>query len=86
MFEANRFGLHDMHGNVSEWVEDTWCDTHNDAPDDGSPFIDPRQSAKVVRGGSWTDVPRSLRSSSRNRLKAVSRNDHTGFRVARILT
>lgn len=86
LFEANRFGLHDMHGNVSEWVEDTWCDTHNDAPDDGSPFIDSRQSAKVVRGGSWTDVPRSLRSSSRNRLKAASRNDHTGFRVARILT
>lgn len=86
MFEANRFGLHDMHGNVSEWVEDTWCDSHNDAPDDGSPFIDPRQSAKVVRGGSWTDVPRSLRCSSRNRLKAGSRNDHTGFRVARVLT
>jgi len=86
MFDANRFGLHDMHGNVSEWVEDSWCDTYNDTPDDGSPFIDSQQSARVVRGGSWTDVPRSLRSSSRNRLKAASRNDQTGFRVARVLT
>lgn len=85
-FEANRFGLYDMHGNVSEWVEDTWNDTYSDASDEGSPFIGDPQSAKVVRGGGWPDVPRSLRSSSRNRLKPVTRNDHTGFRVARVLT
>lgn len=85
-YDANRFGLHDMHGNVAEWVEDTWSDTYSDVPRDGSAFVGNRQSPKVVRGGGWPDVPRSLRSSSRNRLKATTRNDHTGFRVARILT
>lgn len=85
-FDDNRFGLFDMHGNVAEWVQDTWTDTYSDAPGDGSAFAGDRQSPKVVRGGGWPDVPRSLRSSSRNRLKASTRNDHTGFRVARVLT
>ena len=85
-FDENRFGLFDMHGNVAEWVQDTWTDTYGDAPSDGSAFVGDRQSPKVVRGGGWPDVPRSLRSSSRNRLKAPTRNDHTGFRVARVLS
>lgn len=85
-FEPNAFGLYDMHGNVAEWVEDTWSDTYSDTPRDGSAYIGDRQSPKVVRGGSWQDVPRSVRSSSRNRLKPTTRNDHTGFRVVRTLT
>ena len=84
-FDPNRFGLFDMHGNVAEWVEDTWSDTYSEAPGDGSAYVGDRQSPKVVRGGGWPDIPRSLRSSSRNRLKATARNDHTGFRVARVL-
>ena len=40
-FPANGFGLHDMHGNVSEWVEDCWHDEYNEkSPTDGSPWLD----------------------------------------------
>ena len=46
--EPNAFGLHDMHGNVWEWVEDDWHDSYEGAPDDGTPWIDkPRGSTRV---------------------------------------
>jgi formylglycine-generating enzyme required for sulfatase activity len=64
-FAANPFGLHDMHGNVWEWVEDCYQSNYNGAPTDGSARISPDCTNHVVRGGSWVawQVPRNGRSA-----------------------
>jgi formylglycine-generating enzyme required for sulfatase activity len=82
--KANAFALHDMHGNVWEWVEDVWHANYEGAPTDGSPWL--AQSAiRVARGGSWNYGPDNLRSASRDGFGAVSRISLIGFRVARTL-
>jgi len=57
-FPANPWGLRDVHGNVSEWCMDTWHDNYDGAPEDGSAWIAGGFNTRVVRGGSWVDVPR----------------------------
>ena len=84
-FAANGFGLHDMHGNVFEWVEDCWNDGYEGAPSDGRAWESGNCGWRVLRGGSWDYYPRSLRAASRNRNDAGYRDDNSGFRVARTL-
>jgi formylglycine-generating enzyme required for sulfatase activity len=84
-FEANPFGLHDLHGNVWEWVEDCWNDSYRKAPTDGSARTTGDCSGRVLRGGSWFDAPSNLRSGNRIRGGAWLRHDGSGFRVARTL-
>jgi formylglycine-generating enzyme required for sulfatase activity len=81
---ANRFGLSDMHGNVWEWCQDDWHDSHEDAPVDGSAWIDSstENNRKVVRGGSWFSDPWDCRSAYRYGSSRDNRFDNTGFRVA----
>jgi formylglycine-generating enzyme required for sulfatase activity len=84
-FPANGFGLHDMHGNVSEWVADCWHDEYTAAPADGSPWVEGNCDGRVVRGGSWEDSQGELRSAART---AGARNDQfytDGLRIARNL-
>jgi formylglycine-generating enzyme required for sulfatase activity len=81
---ANRFGLYDMHGNVWEWCQDHWHDNYLEAPVDGSAWIDPDASedaARVLRGGSWFNIPWDCRSASRLSNDAGFRYDYIGFRV-----
>lgn len=85
-FEPNPFGLFDMHGNVSEWVEDDWTSAYGAAGCDGSAVKAEAPSAKITRGGGWPDLAGSLRSAGRNRLNPKTRNNGTGFRVARKAT
>ncbi len=85
-FRANAFGLHDMHGNVYEWVEDCVSKTYAGAPSNGSAWQSGDCSLRVVRGGSWYLFPTYLRSASRDWDTSVSRRLFTGFRVARTLT
>ena len=85
-FPANGFGLHEMHGNVWEWCADAWNENNAGAPDDGSAWLTGAASARVVRGGSWLNYPRYLRSAFRLGRPATSRNDRIGFRVARTLS
>jgi formylglycine-generating enzyme required for sulfatase activity len=81
---ANAFGLHDMHGNVFEWVEDPWHDDYQGAPTDGSAG-DAGGLQRVVRGGSWNSNPQFLRAANRFWYSSVSRSDNIGFRLARTL-
>ena len=83
-YPANAFGLHDMHGNVWEWVEDCWHDSYDGAPDDGAAWISGGNcDMRVLRGGSWFSIPRNLRSANRFEFGSGSRYDGIGFRVAR---
>ena len=53
-FAANAFGLHDVHGNVWEWVEDCWNGNYAGAPSDGSAWESGNCDGRVLRGGSWS--------------------------------
>ena len=83
-YEPNGFGLHDMHGNVGEWVEDCWNGSYEDAPLDGSAWQGEDCGRRVLRGGSWSYSPRNVRSAYRE--WGASRFSNDGFRVARTLT
>ena len=84
-FGANAFGLHDMHGNVWEWVEDCWNDSYEGAPSNGSAWLSGECRIRVLRGGSWYYPPIYLRSAYRLRDIDGFRFSLFGFRVARTL-
>ena len=85
-FGANAWGLHDMHGNVWEWVADCWHENYARAPRDGSAWTTGGNCGlRVLRGGSWSSSPRNLRSANRDRYVAEDRFAYFGFRVARTL-
>lgn len=81
----NPFGLHQMHGNVSEWVEDRWHETYDGAPGDGSAWTSGDETRRVRRGGSWFTPPRDVRSAARQGDRPDNRLISIGFRVARTL-
>ena len=85
-FVPNGFGLHDMHGNVWEWVADCWNRSYEGAPTDGSARESVACKLRVVRGGSWDSSPALLRSADRFGLASDSRYSIDGFRVACTLT
>ena len=83
VFPSNAFGLHDVHGNVWEWVEDCVNGSYRGAPADGSAWESGDCSVRVLRGGSWNYEPWYLRSAFRIADDTGSRNNVIGFRVAR---
>ena len=86
-FPSNKFGLHDVHGNVWEWVEDCWHSDYRGAPTDGSAWTSGGDcDRRVLRGGSWNSVPGYLRAAVRFRNGTGDRDNNDGFRVARTLT
>ena len=86
-YPANNFGLHDVHGNVWEWVEDCWHDDYKGAPTDGSAWIAGGScSVRVFRGGCYRYFPQLLRSANRHRVNADDRYGDLGFRAALTLT
>ena len=86
LFGPNALGLHDMHGNLWEWVQDCWNDSYRGAPADGSAWTSGNCERRVLRGGSWGDEPGVLRAAYRNRITTGYRYGNYGFRVARTLT
>jgi len=85
-FEANPFGLHDIHGNVWEWTQDCWHDDYIGAPDNGYAWGSVDCDYAVLRGGSWVNLPPLLRVSYRESNPPGVRNSFYGFRLARSLT
>jgi len=83
-FPPNGWGVHDMHGNVWEWVQDCKSD-YRGAPADGSAWESEDCIPRVVRGGSWYLVPWHMRSVYRGWYATEYRNNDLGFRIARDL-
>lgn len=85
-YPANGFGLYDMIGNVCEWTTDWWHPSYHHAPGDGSAWIaGGQQGRRVIRGGAWDQLPRTLRASWRDWAPENANWDNLGFRLARDL-
>lgn len=82
-YPPNDFGLYDMAGNAAEWVADCWSDSYRTAARDGSAYNVPACRERVLRGGSFNNDPRYLRSAARFKYDADVRFYTNGFRVAR---
>ena len=80
---SNGFGLHDMAGNVYEWVNDWYSSTYYAASPSTNPTGPAAGTARVWRGGSWDDDTRRVRSAWRNGGGADGTSSGVGFRVAR---
>ena len=86
-YDANGFGLYDVHGNVWEWVEDCWHPNYNGLPTNGSTWEEPSCDDQVLRGGGWdSDDTSLLRSAQRGTGSKDERFNDVGFRIARTLT
>ena len=84
-FRANAFDIHDLEGNVSEWVADCWHDGYRRAPTQGEAWVNPGCRTRVVRGGAWSNAPAQTRAAWRSQAEADATNALTGFRVVRDL-
>jgi formylglycine-generating enzyme required for sulfatase activity len=83
--EPNSWGLHDMHGSVWEWVQDSSHDSYKGAHSDGSAWEEGYGSLRMLRGGSWNTHARLCRSAVRFGYFPDNRNFHLGFRLLRDL-
>ena len=82
---SNDLGLHDMSGNVWEWMQDCWHDNYNGAPTDGSAWEEKDSNGcarRVIRGGCASTSASFLRSTSRLWSNFDTRNYGIGFRLA----
>jgi formylglycine-generating enzyme required for sulfatase activity len=83
--QPNAFGLYDMHGNVWEWVQDYWHPNYDGAPADGSAWLSGGDTTKrVMRGGSWFNDDRQLRSAQRSGRPPGLRVNTVGFRLVAV--
>ena len=85
-FSPNAFGLHEVHGNVWEWTQDCWNEDYTGAPADNRAWETGECEQRVLRGGSWGDVPWLLRSADRGKNEPGIRDPKIGFRIARTLS
>lgn len=84
-FKPNAYGLHDMAGNVSEWVADCWHAGYRRAPATGAAWVNPGCRTRMYRGGSWASAPEQVRAAWRSAGGTDITNARVGFRVVRQL-
>jgi formylglycine-generating enzyme required for sulfatase activity len=82
-YSPNAYGLHDMLGNVWEWVEDCWNQGYAGAPNTAAPRSTGTCEVRVFRGGAWNSKPASVRAAYRDRDTRDERHENLGFRVVR---
>lgn len=82
-FAANAWGLHDMDGNLSEWVADCWHSSYRRAPSDGAAWFNPGCRARVIRGGNWANAPQQSRAAWRQSQDSDTTSARIGFRLVR---
>lgn len=83
MFSANAWGLHDISGNVSEWVADCWHASYRRAPADGAAWYNPGCRQRVIRGGNWANAPEQTRAAWRQSQDSDVTSARIGFRLVR---
>ncbi len=92
-FKPNAWGLHNVHGNVWEWVADYYCERYASGPSDGQARTERTcpgeeetpEGLRTFRGGSCFYEPRQMRAAMRLRNWPDFRNQTVGFRIAREL-
>ncbi|WP_395644775.1 formylglycine-generating enzyme family protein [Terricaulis sp.] len=84
-YAPNAFGLYDMHGNVSELVQDCFQRRYWHAPTNGAAIEHDACYYRIARGGAWSTHVSNVRVANRIRLAGVAASASVGFRVARDL-
>ncbi|MCW9034604.1 MAG: formylglycine-generating enzyme family protein [Alphaproteobacteria bacterium] len=84
-FPANPFGLHEMNGNIWEWVADCWNPTHEGAKSNGAARLDGDCRSRIIRGGSWYYFSKLSRAAYRYNNDARVFSYNIGFRALREL-
>ena len=81
-FAANAWGLHEMHGNLWEWVQDCQSDSYQGASADVAARLSGDCDSRMLRGGAYNSSPEVIRAAAREWDNRLIRDMTTGFRVA----